>query len=76
MVTAAGPPILPAGLEPDEIAINAWLAEDLEAEPGDTLELRYFALGMARRLEEQSARFRIHSVVPMDSEGGRSRTDA
>ena len=67
MVTAAGPPLLPEGIGADETVISAWLAEDLQAQPGDMLELRYFALGMARRLEEQSARFRIHSVVPMDS---------
>jgi len=50
----------------DEILINSWLAEDLQAKPGDTLELTYFVVGPMRKLEEQTSRFRIHAVLPLE----------
>ncbi|PYI84244.1 MAG: hypothetical protein DME26_13570 [Verrucomicrobia bacterium] len=65
MVTAIGEPVVPSGMRDDEIVINQWLADDLQAKPGDELELKYFVIGLGRRLEEQSGRFRIHSVVPL-----------
>jgi putative ABC transport system permease protein len=55
----------PADLKDDEILINQWLADDLQARPGDSLELTYFVVGKMRRLEEQSSRFRIRAVLPI-----------
>jgi putative ABC transport system permease protein len=65
MVTASAPPLIPPDFEDDHILVNAWLADDLQLTPGDTLELTYFILGLGRTLEEQSARFRVHSIVPL-----------
>ena len=65
MVTATGAPVVPADLRDDEIIINRWLADDLNAQPGDEIELKYFAIGLGRQLEERTARFRVRSVVPL-----------
>jgi putative ABC transport system permease protein len=66
MVTATVPPLFPPDLDDDAIVVNDWLANDLQLSPGDNLELTYFILGLGRTLEEQSARFRVHSIVPLD----------
>ncbi len=64
---APGP--APAGvwgdLEDDEIAVNAWLAADLQARAGDPLEMAFFVPADGRALAVRRARFRIASVVPM-----------
>jgi putative ABC transport system permease protein len=65
MVTAAGPPWVPADLGADEVVLNEWLAADLNAKPGDEIQLRYHTLGIARRLHELHATFRVRSVVPL-----------
>jgi len=65
MVTATGTPVVPADLRDDEIIINRWLADDLNAQPGDEIELKYFAIGLGRQLEERTARFRVRSVIPL-----------
>jgi ABC-type antimicrobial peptide transport system permease subunit len=57
---------LTAGMADDEIVINAWLAEDLAAKPGDTLEMAYYAMAPGGRLETRSAKFRVRAVVPLD----------
>lgn len=69
MVSAVEAPLVPADLKEDEILINQWLADDLQAKPGDPLTLRYYAVGMTRELEERTATFTIRSVVPMDAPG-------
>jgi ABC-type antimicrobial peptide transport system permease subunit len=58
--------LLPPGMADDEIVINSWLAEDLGARPGDSLEMSYYRLGPTKRLETASARFRIRAVVPLE----------
>jgi len=65
MVTALGAPVVPSAMGDDEILVNAWLAEDLELNPGDTVELRYFTMGLGRGLVEAEARFRVHGVIPL-----------
>ncbi len=65
IVTAAGASLLPAGLRDDEIVIDQWLADDLQARPGDPLRLTYYVPGAAHRLEKRQEKFRIHSIVPM-----------
>ena len=58
---------LPASeLPPGDIIINRWLAEDIMASAGDSVDIAYFVVGPLRDLEEKSARFRVHSVVPVE----------
>jgi putative ABC transport system permease protein len=65
MVTAMGAPVVPADMRDDEIVISQWLADDLQAKVGDELELKYFVVGLARKLEEKSARFRVRAISSM-----------
>ncbi len=60
-----GSMLLPTDLADDEIVVNQWLADDLQATPGDTLTLSYWIMGTDRKLQEASRTFRVHSVVPM-----------
>lgn len=55
-------------LLPGEMIINQWLAEDLEAGPGDTLSMRYFVIGPLRELQEKEARFTVKKIVPLDGQ--------
>ena len=51
--------VLPGALGPDEIVFNQWLAEDLQAEAGDTVELDYYFMGPELRLEEETRVVRV-----------------
>src|SRR5262249_34785744 len=66
MVTAAGSPYTPAGLKDDEIVLNQWLAEDLNAATGATVSLTYFDPESGAALAERTNVFRMHSIVPME----------
>ncbi|MFN3408618.1 MAG: FtsX-like permease family protein, partial [Limisphaerales bacterium] len=66
MVTAAGAPWTPPGLRDDEIVLNQWLAEDLQAKPGDRVTLVYYDPESGARLTERTNTFRVHSIVPME----------
>jgi putative ABC transport system permease protein len=66
MVTAAAAPLVPAEMRDDEILVNQWLADDLQAGPGDDVALTYFVLGPAHRLDEKSDHFRVRGVLPME----------
>ena len=61
MATPPGPP----DLRDDEIVVNTWLADDLGAKVGDTIQLAYWVVGPLRKLEEQQATFRIRAIVPV-----------
>ncbi len=65
MVTAAGPPLVPADLHDDEIVINQWLADDLQASVGSTIDLTFFLPESAGKLIEQTNRFRVRGIVPL-----------
>jgi ABC-type antimicrobial peptide transport system permease subunit len=67
MVTAADPAMLPVSLGSDEMVINQWLADDLHAKAGDTIQIKYFVVGSMRQMVEQSTKFKVHSVIPMDA---------
>ncbi len=56
----------PSRFGDDEIAINQWLADDLQAKVGDTLQLKYFVVGPMRRLEEKTSAFRVKAILPME----------
>lgn len=49
----------------DRIVINEWLADDINARPGDELTLTYNVLGPMRQLVERERKFSIHAVIPM-----------
>jgi putative ABC transport system permease protein len=70
MITGIGAPIVPSEMADDEIILNDWVAEDLEAQAGDQLVLRYYVVGASRRLEEKEAAFRVRDVVPMRGMAG------
>ncbi len=57
-------------LRPDEVIINRWLAEDLQAGAGDTVRITYFRVGLLRELEEESATFTVSGVVPVEGRAG------
>jgi len=58
--------LIPPGMADDEVVINTWLAEDLQAKPGDTLEMSYYALGTMQKLETRKSTFRIRAIVPLE----------
>jgi ABC-type lipoprotein release transport system permease subunit len=58
--------LLPDQISDSEIVINQWLADDLAAKPGDTLQIKYYTMGLMRELIERTNQFRIHSIVPME----------
>lgn len=64
LTTAVG--ALPLRLEDDQIALNSWAAEDLNASIGDRIELRYFAPETTHgRAVETSRAFRLAAIVPV-----------
>jgi putative ABC transport system permease protein len=70
MVTAIGNPAdsnsaIPMNIEDDEIIINQWLADDLDAKVGDSLELTYFVVSPMRKLDEEKTSFKIRRILPM-----------
>lgn len=66
MITAAGAPFTPPDMKDDEIIMTRWLADDLHAAVGDTVELSYFLPESGAKLVEATNRFRVHSIVPME----------
>lgn len=64
-VTAMEGGPIPTGLKDDEVIINRWLADDLQAKIGDKLELTYFVVSTMRRLEKRSNHFRVAGIVPI-----------
>jgi putative ABC transport system permease protein len=57
--------IVPMDMRDDEILINQWLADDLGAEVGDLIELRYYTLTSMRKLQEEASSFRVRRIIPM-----------
>lgn len=53
-------------LSEDEIALNAWAAEQLAAKPGDRVRVTYFSPeGHGGQMTETQADFRVAKIVPM-----------
>ncbi|MHC4641563.1 MAG: FtsX-like permease family protein [Planctomycetota bacterium] len=70
MVTAIGNledsnSAIPMDIEDDEIIINQWLADDLNAKAGDSLEVTYFVVSPMRKLDEEQTTFKIRRILPM-----------
>ena len=57
-------------LKPDQMIINEWLAEDLSAHVGDTLQLSYFVVGPLRELTDTTVSLLVHSIVSMEGRYG------
>lgn len=68
-VSALGSPLVPEGVKDDEIILSQWLADDLEAKVGDTVQLRYFVVDPNRRLSQATADFKVKSIVPIAKNG-------
>ena len=71
MITAIEPgrgadALVPADMQADEIVINRWLADDLDAQVGDTLDMTYYLVGPKRELFERTSRFKVAKVVAME----------
>ncbi len=71
MVTAMGQSegsnsVIPMDMQDDEILINQWLADDLRVKKGDSVKLTYFVIGPMRKLVEQTRRFRVRQILPME----------
>ncbi|MCH7556170.1 MAG: ABC transporter permease [Planctomycetes bacterium] len=61
--------LIPMDMQDDEILVNQWLADDLDAKEGDEIELTYFVLGPMGALREGKNSFRIKAILPMDNPG-------
>ena len=68
MVAALGPgygDLIPAEMGTDGIVINQWLADDLGARIGDSIDVTYFVMDVGRTLHEKQGRFRVARIVPL-----------
>ena len=52
----------------NDIIINSWLAEDLNAGPGDSIDIEYFLVGPLRTLTTARHTFRVSGIVGMEGE--------
>ena len=53
-------------LAENEIIINKWTADDLNARVGDTINMAYFEIGPLRQLEERIVSLVLKDIVPME----------
>ena len=53
-------------LGPEQILINQWTADQLDAAVGDRLGLHYYVVGIDERLRTESAEFEIAGVLAME----------
>ncbi len=67
---ASGGDLIPAKMSSDEIVINQWLAEDLDAKVGDAVEMTYYFIGPKRVLYERTSRFTVIKIVPIEGTAG------
>ena len=58
--------IVPDDMKDDEIIINQWLADDLSVKEGDVIEIDYFVVSSMRKLVEQTSKFRVRVIVPIE----------
>jgi putative ABC transport system permease protein len=64
--TAGANGVITMDVQDDEILINKWLADDLQANVGDKIELTYFVLGPMRKLQERTTSFLIRAILSME----------
>ncbi|MHC4147729.1 MAG: ABC transporter permease, partial [Planctomycetota bacterium] len=58
--------LIPPDMLDGEILINQWLADDLQAKAGDSIEISYFVVGPMRKLVEKKSTFTIRKILPME----------
>ncbi len=56
---------LDGGLDENEIILNQWAANELEAQVGDSIQLTYWQIGPLRKLIEKKTDFILSKIVPM-----------
>ena len=56
---------LPIDLGANDIVLNEWVARDLRASVGDTVELTYFVMGEQLALGEETRAFVVGAIVPL-----------
>ncbi|MBN2307881.1 MAG: hypothetical protein JXR94_02855, partial [Candidatus Hydrogenedentes bacterium] len=59
----AGP--VSADMDDDQVVINQWLADWLDAKPGDAVRVAYYELGPANDFIEGERTFLVHSIATM-----------
>jgi ABC-type lipoprotein release transport system permease subunit len=67
MVSGLSP--APAPLRDGEILLNRWAADDLQARPGEAVEMGYLAMAPAGGLVERRSSFRLRGVLEMSGLG-------
>ncbi len=63
---ATAAPFLPADLAANEIVLNSWVAEDLQATVGAEVGVTFFQVGAADALIERTSKFRVRAIVPIE----------
>ena len=53
-------------LKDDQIILNSWTANDLGAKQGDTIRLKYYAIGPLRQMVEKESLFSVKKIVPIE----------
>jgi putative ABC transport system permease protein len=59
--------LFPDGFQNDQIAVNQWLARDLNLSLGDEISLEYYIVGPRRKLMEANRTFHVRTILPMPS---------
>lgn len=59
---------LQSGLGENEISLNKWAADDLGANVGDSIVIKYWQIGPLRKLIEKESSFIVREIIPMISE--------
>ncbi|MDA0348838.1 MAG: FtsX-like permease family protein [Verrucomicrobia bacterium] len=59
---------LPDDLAADEVVLNSWVAEDLNARVGDFVELSYYQTAQSGLLVEQSSNYTVRSIIPIEGQ--------
>jgi ABC-type antimicrobial peptide transport system permease subunit len=65
-VTAITNSLTGAKLGDNEIIINDWLAQDIDAKTGDSINLTYYIIGPMRTLTEEKHQFYVKQVIPVE----------
>lgn len=63
---AAGPFFPDEKIPDNQVVINSWLADDLKASSGDSIEISYYTIGPLRQLTEVSKWFIISGIVEIE----------
>ncbi|MBN2137782.1 MAG: FtsX-like permease family protein [Sedimentisphaerales bacterium] len=65
-MTPAADGVIPHDMQDDEILINQWLADDVGAKVGDSMEIAYSVIGSMKKLEKRKSSFVVRDILPME----------